>query len=46
VIFYVCVCVFSVRFFRKCFSLCFVLSDTYLHVSYSDAIDAKTGSVK
>ena len=39
-------CDFFCVFFSKCFSLCFVLSDTYWHVSYSDAIDAKTGSVK
>jgi hypothetical protein len=32
--------------FSKCFSLCFMLSDTYWHVSYSGAIDTKTGSVK
>ena len=37
--------VFFFVFFPKCFSLCFVLSDTYWHVSYSDAIDAKIGSV-
>jgi len=43
---FVLFCFVLLSYLVNVFSMCLVLSDVYLHVPYSDASDAETGSVE